>query len=350
MSSSSGGAATLDFLAEGNICGQTLLALVARGSSIVAELLRLSQHLPAALSGPGIGVPLAAGADEAAAAAAAAKYAPVLFDFRYLKTPEMFDKSINTSLELSELDDEFYASHEELLARFYGVFESVWRYAADYRRYLGELLEGFYIQHTVADILLDGDGRQLMAEALYLLGVMLLAMDAKAPGPARERLVVAHYRHRGEGATVPIAELAKLCRDTGYRPGEPPAKRPAAYPEELFRRFPVPAEVVAMVLARLRADDIYHQSRVYPAPEHQAFALAQQASLLYVILYFSPRTLAEEKKEMREIVDKHFSDNWVVRGLRARACAARGAARAHPPFPCTPFARRCPSTWARWST
>jgi WASH complex subunit strumpellin len=320
MSSSSSGAATLDFLAEGNICGQTLLALVARGSSIVAELLRLSQHLPAALSGPGSGVPLAAGADEAAAAAAAAKYAPVLFDFRYLKTPEMFDKGINTSLELSELDDEFYASHEELLARFYGVFESVWRYAADYRRYLGELLEGFYIQHTVADILLDGDGRQLMAEALYLLGVMLLVMDAKVPGPARERLVVAHYRHRGEGATVPIAELAKLCRDTGYRPGEPPAKRPAAYPEELFRRFPVPAEVVAMVLARLRADDIYHQSRVYPAPEHQAFALAQQASLLYVILYFSPRTLAEEKKEMREIVDKHFSDNWVVRrGDWARA-------------------------------
>jgi hypothetical protein len=95
--------ASLDFLAEGNICGQTLLRLVARGSAIVAELLRLSDHVPAALAD-------AAGGD--GAAAPASRYAPILFDFRYLKTPEMFDKQINTSIALGELDEEFYSTHE----------------------------------------------------------------------------------------------------------------------------------------------------------------------------------------------------------------------------------------------
>lgn len=257
----------------------------------------------------------------------AAKYAPVLFDFRYLKTPEMFDKQINTSAELGDVDDEFYASHEELLSRFYALFENVYRYIVDYNKYLGDLMEGFYIQHTLADVLLDTDGKQLMCEALYLLGVMLLTMDTKVPGPVRERLIVAHYRHKGESVTVPIVELAKLCRDTGFRPGEAASKRPVGYPEEYFRRFPIPKEVVAMVLARLRSDDVYHQLRVYPAPEHQSFALSQQASVLYVCLFFSPRTLAEEKKEMREIVDKHFSDNWVVR-RRAASQLARIARHA----------------------
>ncbi|MES1917732.1 MAG: WASH complex subunit 5 [Cercozoa sp. M6MM] len=38
---------SLDFLASDNVCGQTLLRLVARGSSIITEILRLSEHLPA---------------------------------------------------------------------------------------------------------------------------------------------------------------------------------------------------------------------------------------------------------------------------------------------------------------
>ncbi len=35
-----------------------------------------------------------------------------------------------------------------------------------------------------------------MCEALYLLGVMLLFMDLKVPGPTREELVIAHYRQK----------------------------------------------------------------------------------------------------------------------------------------------------------
>ena len=34
--------------------------------------------------------------------------------------------------------------------------------------------------------------------------------------------------------------------------------------------------------------------------------------MLYVILYMAPNILTREMSTMREIVDKHFSDNWVI--------------------------------------
>lgn len=317
-----GGGLTLDFLAPANICGQTLLKLVSRGTAIIAEMMRLSEHVPAAMLPSEDNV-------------LAAKYAPILYDFRYLKTPEMFDKQVNTSAELAEADEEFFASHEAVLARFYALFENIFKYSADYGRYLTDLEGGFYIQHTVADVLLDTDGKQLMVEALYLLGVMLLVMDARLPGPIRERLIVAFYRKKGEGPTVSIVELSRLCRDTGFRPADPHGKsRPANYPEDFFARFPPPAGIVSMLLTRLRSDDVYNLTRIYSRPDHRSFALANQASQLYVILYFSPATLRDATKEMREIVDKHFSDNWVVsppgvggwgegRGGCSRRCATR---------------------------
>jgi WASH complex subunit strumpellin len=59
-------------------------------------------------------------------------------------------------------------------------------------------------------------------------------------------------------------------------------------------------------------DDVYNQIRHYPNPEHRSRALSQQAGYLYVLLYFVPDVLHDETAVMREIVDKHFVDNWVV--------------------------------------
>ena len=59
------------FLSEGSLCGRGLLELVARGSAIIAELLRLSEHIPGALI-PGTTDPLQT------------KYHAVLFDFRWV--------------------------------------------------------------------------------------------------------------------------------------------------------------------------------------------------------------------------------------------------------------------------
>lgn len=37
----------VDFLAENNLCGQAILRIVSRGNAIIAELLRLSDFIPA---------------------------------------------------------------------------------------------------------------------------------------------------------------------------------------------------------------------------------------------------------------------------------------------------------------
>jgi WASH complex subunit strumpellin len=67
-----------------------------------------------------------------------------------------------------------------------------------------------------------------------------------------------------------------------------------------------------MIIGRLRSDDIYNQAKEFPLPEHRSVALAIQACMLYVILYFAPDILHNQSAVMREIVDKHFPDNWVI--------------------------------------
>ncbi|OXB62233.1 hypothetical protein ASZ78_013257, partial [Callipepla squamata] len=49
----------------------------------------------------------------------------------------------------------------------------------------------------------------------------------------------------------------------------------------------------------------------YPLPEHRSTALATQAAMLYVILYFDANILHTQQAKMREIVDKYFPDNWL---------------------------------------
>ena len=66
------------------------------------------------------------------------------------------------------------------------------------------------------------------------------------------------------------------------------------------------------MIDRLRSDDVYNQIRKFPSPEHRSTALATQGGMLYVILYFSPRILHKQNAMMREIVDKHFNDNWII--------------------------------------
>lgn len=56
---------------------------------LVADLLRLSSALPAALQG------------------SASRYTPVLFDFRYLKDPEGHERRIEADRQLAALDDMF---------------------------------------------------------------------------------------------------------------------------------------------------------------------------------------------------------------------------------------------------
>lgn len=68
-----------DFLAENNVCGQTLLRLVSRGNAVIAELLRLSDFVPPVFKQE----PKDQGS-----------YSDIIADFSYFKSAEVFENKI----------------------------------------------------------------------------------------------------------------------------------------------------------------------------------------------------------------------------------------------------------------
>ncbi|XP_028591994.2 WASH complex subunit 5 [Podarcis muralis] len=288
----------VDFLAENNHCGQAILRIVSCGNAIIAELLRLSEFVPGVFR-------LRNKADQQ-------KYGEIIFDFSYFKGPELWEGKLEAKPDLQDLDDEFRENNIEILTRFYLAFQSVHKYIVDLNRYLDDLNEGIYIQQTIETVLLNEDGKQLLCEALYLYGVMLLVIDQKIEGEVRERMLVSYYRYSAaRSADSNMDDICKLLRSTGYS-SQPGAKRPANYPESYFSRVPINETFISMVIGRLRSDDIYNQVSAYPLPEHRSVALAPQASMLYVALYFDASILHTQQAKMREIVDKYFPDNWVI--------------------------------------
>ena len=79
-----------------------------------------------------------------------------------------------------------------------------------------------------------------------------------------------------------------------------------------FRRVPLNESLLDLAIARLRNDEIYNQTSAFPHPEHRSIALANQASMLVVILAFKPTVLNSQPSIMREIVDRFFPDTWVI--------------------------------------
>ena len=90
-----------DFLSQANLCGQNLLRITARGSAIIAELLRLSANIPEIF----LGADKVKDPDQL-------KYLSVLFDFHYLREPEEYEKRINDDQDLLDIDSEFQENHE----------------------------------------------------------------------------------------------------------------------------------------------------------------------------------------------------------------------------------------------
>ncbi|XP_037084862.1 WASH complex subunit 5-like [Pollicipes pollicipes] len=276
-------------------CGQNLLALVSRGNAIIAELLRLRDYLPDVFR-----------KDKKEEWK---KYAPVIFDFSYFKIADAVEAKIEADDNLRKLDAQFRENYLEVVSRFYVAYESIYKYITDLNNFIRDLSDGVYFQHSMENVFADPDGKQLMCEALYLLGAQLLTAE-QIEGDSRERLLVAH--HRGSlrrSAHCHLDDVCKLLRSTGRVEG---GRRPPNYPEHYFSRVPVAAEYAALVVDQLRSGDIYCQAGTYPLPEHRATALAPQAAMLYVCLYFRPAVLAAETAVMREIVDKFFPDNWVI--------------------------------------
>lgn len=278
-----------DFLQEE--CGRHALQLAARGSTIIAELLGLSEHIPTPFVAP-----------EKTAQAA------LISDYTYFPHQEVFDQRIRSSETLRQEDEDFAQTHMELLERFFHLFRSVYLYAVEVNRFVRDIQSGAFVSHTLDTVLANTDGKQLLCEVIHLCGVMLLLLDYKIGGRTREHLIVSYIRYRGAGEPHTV-EVVDLCRSTGYLPDHP---LPVSYPVPLFRRVAVDPSVVLQLVSRLRGEDIYQMAVHYPAPEHRCVAMALQGALLYILLFFTPEVLAKDAPVMREIVDKHFADNWVV--------------------------------------
>ena len=95
-----------EFLADD--CGQNALQLASRGSAVVAEILRLSEHIPSAFVDP-----------------KASPYAAIISDFDYFEKQDDFERRIENSLQLLQQDEEFRQTHVELLERFFNLFCSI---------------------------------------------------------------------------------------------------------------------------------------------------------------------------------------------------------------------------------
>ncbi|XP_063828213.1 WASH complex subunit 5 isoform X1 [Ostrinia nubilalis] len=284
------------FMAEDNLCAQNLLKLVSHGNAIVAEILRLKDHHPT--------IYLLENKD------LQQKYQDVIMDFSYFKISESQEKKISTSMKLQDLDDDLKEKYLELINRFYLLFENIYQYIMDLNLFVEQLNDGGFIQQNIETVLRDVEGKQLLCESLYLYGAMLLLCDLYIPGPVRERLLVAFYRYSTSQSQSNIDDVCKLLRDTGYN--QQSGKRPADYPIEYFSRINIRPEFIEKIVGKLRSEDIYNQLAVYTIPEHQASALATQASMLVVCLFFTPHYLHSDTSKMREIVDKFFPSNWII--------------------------------------
>lgn len=131
------------------------------------------------------------------------------------------------------------------------------------------------------------------------------------PGIVRERLLVSYYRYSVQSTqnSSNIDSVCKLLRSTGYASN---LKQTSVYIQDFFKRLEIDQNYIELILGRLRYDDVYNQITVYPLAEHRSTALANQASMIFICLFFCPRTLENDYSRMREIVDKFFSDNWMI--------------------------------------
>uniref|UniRef100_A0A182JXG8 WASH complex subunit 5 n=1 Tax=Anopheles christyi TaxID=43041 RepID=A0A182JXG8_9DIPT len=295
-----------EFLAENNVCGQTILQIVAEGNTIICELLRLKDYVPELFY-------LTTKEEQQ-------KYGEIIKDFGYFQIADAQEAKIESDEKLRLIDEELRENYIVTLNRFYIVFESIHKYVKDLNTFIEELNAGLFIQQSMEKVFQDAEGKQLMCEALYLYGMMLLVTDLHIPGIVRERILVSYNRYSAlkTHSDSSIDEVCKLLRSTGFNDGPAgssgggASRKVTNYPEDFFARVPISPLYIEMVIGRLRSDDVYNQIAVYPLPEQHSTALANQAGMLYVCLYFSTKTLHTQPARMREIVDKFFSNNWIV--------------------------------------
>ena len=285
-------------------CNEELLKLVARGSAVICEILRLKDYIPEPFSNK---------AEEKT-------YKDIIYDYSLLKGNNLakFDDKLKSDDELSERDEDFRLNNNDVISRFFSLFLSIYQYVEDWKTFVKQVNEGKFVQHTIDTILANKNIRPLFCESVFSVGIMLLLVDKLIPGPVREKLIMSYYRYNGLSTIPHFNEIYKLFERTGYLPPAPitdekEEKRPPKYPVDYFKRCDLDTSIVQKINSTIVGNDIYEQQLVYPTTnEYKSITFSQQASLLVVNLFFTPETLEKDKKNMFDIISKHFYDNYIV--------------------------------------
>lgn len=279
-----------------DFCGQELLKMVSRGSSIVAEILRLKDYIPEVFLN----------------VVEEKKFGNIIFDFSYFKNIDAFEEKIANSMDLRNADEDFRENYKDILERFFLLFCSIYQYANDWNVFVDNIKRGIYIQHTIETILMSREIRHFLCESIFLYGVMLLFVDKYIPGTIREKILISYYRYNGQSTINNFNVITNMFRNTDYLNLKTEERKPKRYPVEYFARIKMNLDIIKMIVGILKDNDIYEQILAYPSPEHRSHALSGQGAMVFTILNFLPEYLEFENAKMRELVDKHFSDNWVI--------------------------------------
>ena len=125
------------------------------------------------------------------------KYLAVMFELDYIKNQDAYDKKIQDSVDLIELDESFKEVYMEHIERNYQLFESIYIYYTSVTEFLADVSDGKYIEFTMETTLQEPEGKRLILECLYQYGVMLLLLDRLIPALARERFLTCYIRYSG---------------------------------------------------------------------------------------------------------------------------------------------------------
>ena len=286
------------------VCNQELLKLIARGSAIICEILRLKDYIPEPYSNPN---------EEKL-------YKDIIFDFTIFNLGKLdaFEQKLRSNQDLFDKDEDFRENYIELIERFYSLFDSIYQYITDWKTFLEQVETGKFVQHTIDTILSHKELRPLFCESVFSAGVMLLLVDRLIPGPIREKLIVSYYRYKGQSTIPHFQDIYELFAQTGYTPPSSFSNprdeiRPKKYPVDYFKRCKLNIPVIEKVIGTILGNDIYDQQLAYPTTnEYQTVAFSQQGSLLVIILFFCPDVLEKDKRTMFDMVSKHFHDNVVI--------------------------------------
>ena len=287
-----------------DLCAQEILKLVARGSAVICEILRLKDYIPEPFS--------FRNQDK--------QYKDIIQDFSLLKGNNLdkLEDKFKQDRELMDRDEDFRINNIEVIERFFSLFLSIYQYITDWKTLIKQIKENKFLPHTIDTILANKKIRPLMCESVFSAGVMLILVDRLIPGPTREKLIMSYYRYKGQSTIPNFMDVFKLFERTGYLPPQPLTDekeevRPKKYPVEYFKRCELDLDVINKINGTIIGNDIYDQQLVYPTTnEYKTVAFSQQASLLLITLFFTPETLEKDRKNMYDIVSKHFHDHLVI--------------------------------------